>query len=647
MSFEVVFEPMKIGKLTIKNRMIVAPMGTDLPNPEGFVSSQAIDYYEARAKGGFGMIITEGTCVNKRGRVLPFQPFVYDDKFIPDLRRLASAIRRHGCRAFLQIHHAGRQTNSSITGETPVAPSPIPCPLHRQTPEEMTTDEVYGIIDSFIQAAIRAQKAGFDGVEVHAAHGYLLSQFISPRMNKRFDEFGGDLEGRTYILKLILKGIKRECGEDFPLTVRVNLLEGGAGGYLEHEALVFAKLVESYGADAFHVSAGSYGNTNLTTPSPDTQHMTRLETTRALKELLSIPLITVGRFDDPHYIDYVLKTGNADFVSVGRPSIADPELPNKMFAGELQEIVPCMSCSSRCFSVDDPFGIGDAGISCTVNPLSSNRAELRITPTEKPKKVMVVGSGPAGLEAAWIAAARGHAVTLYEKAPRNKAGGQFRIAAYPPYKQAISAVLRHYLYMCEKHGVELVFGQEVDAGFIRGQSPDALVIATGGVPITPNFKGIDKAPVSQANDVLTGEVVPAGSVLVVGGGEVGLETADFCTDYCSKVTVVEMRPQMAPEMNFNVLMDMCERFRKGGKVELLTGAKVLELTGDGAICERDGKTMTLSGYSSVILAIGSTAYNPFSDCQELAEEVYVVGDAKKARTATQAFFEGAKVAVSI
>lgn len=507
MSFDRVFEPMKIGNLMIKNRLVVAPMGTDLPNPDGFISDAAIDYYEARAKGGFGLIITEGTCVAPRGRVLPYQPYVHSDEFIPALAKLVDAIHEHDCRIFLQIHHAGGQTNSTITGEIPEAPSAVACPLRRELPHEMTTAEVYEMVDNFVQAAVRAKKAGFDGVEVHAAHGYLLSQFLSPRTNKRLDEFGGDVAGRSYILKLIFEGIKRECGADFPITVRVNLLDGGVGGYGEHEALVIARLMEGYGADAFHTSAGTYGAPGTTTPPPDQAPMTRLETTKMIKDALTIPVITAGRFEDPNYVDYAISTDAADFVAIGRASIADPDFAKKMQAGELREIVPCMSCLTRCFSVHDPHGIGDFGLSCAVNPLSANRPELRITPASEPRDVMVVGAGPAGLEAAWIAAARGHKVSLYDKAPRNEAGGQFRIGAIPPYKQPVASVIRHYLYMCDKYGVDMQFGHEVDRDFIRQQQPDTLVVATGGVPVQPKFKGEDLIPVVQANDVLAGKII--------------------------------------------------------------------------------------------------------------------------------------------
>lgn len=654
MSYENVFTPRKIGKLQLKNRLMIAPMATEMGDVEGYVSEKQLNYYEARARGGFGLVLVEIVAPQKVGRAAPFELSIYDDKFIPGFAELAKRIKKHDACAMLQLHHGGRQTMSAIAGEQPVAPSVIPCPALREMPRELTTEEVYQLANDFAQGAVRAKKAGFDGVEIHFGHGYLLAQFLSPRANKRIDEFGGSAEGRSLIAKLIVEGIKRECGDDFAVTARVSSVEGNPGGYTENMAIIYAKLLESYGYDAFHITAGSYGEMDLIMPPYDKQPGWNLESAKKIKAAINIPVITVGRYTDPTLINYVLENNYSDFIALGRQSICDPDFPNKMKEGKLEEIIPCLSCSHRCTDYYNQkyAEIGDVGMSCVINPFSADRPELRaeLVPAETPKNVMVVGSGPAGLEAAWVAAKRGHKVTLYEKKPKNQAGGQFLIASYPPFKQTIAQAISYYLCQCEKYGVKMVFGQEVDETFIKSKNPDVLFIATGGKPIAPNIPGMDKIAACQANDVLTGTFGPAaisGNVLIVGGGQVGVETAEFCIPYCNKITVLEMMPELAPGMFAAAKDSLLERFRKGGKVDTHTNTKVLRFTENGAVCECNGKEVLFEGYNSVILAMGSRAYNPFAECNGLAKEVYTIGDAVSVRSAVEAFFEGAKYATKI
>jgi 2,4-dienoyl-CoA reductase-like NADH-dependent reductase (Old Yellow Enzyme family)/thioredoxin reductase len=649
MSFEKVFAPIRFGKLELKNRLIIAPMATLMGDLDGRVTERLLNYYEARAKGGFSLVTVEISAVQANGRGAPWQLNVYDDSFISGLAELSERIHRHGAYAMLQLHHAGRQTCTPIIGEPPVAPSPIPCPMNRETPRELSTAEVYEVIRAFADSALRAQKAGFDAVEIHYAHGYLLSEFLSPRANQRLDEFGGGIAGRMRIAKLIVEGIKSACGEDFPVSARIDTVEGNPGGYDVNTAVAYARLAEQYGYDAFHISAGSYGEMELIIPPYDFQPAWNLEATKKIKASVQIPVFTVGRYTDPEILDYVIEQEYADVVVLGRQSISDPDYPNKLKEGRPEDIIPCLSCGQRCTAYYDPryVSIGDEGISCVVNPFSANRPDLQIKPAEKKKKVAVVGAGPAGLEAAWVCAQRGHEVVLFEKAPEHEAGGQFRIASYPPYKHTISQVIAYYLRKCKMCGVKLNFGQEADRQLILQEKPDVLFVATGARPITPNIPGMDQISVCQANDVLLGKTGVSGSVLIVGGGQVGVELADFCTQYCDKVTVLEMLPALAEGMNSNALTSLRKRLTASGKVECHVNTKVLRFTPDGAVCEQGGKERAFDGCNAVVLAIGSRADNPFENCGNLAKEVYVIGDAKKARSAVEAFFEGAKTAAGI
>lgn len=536
---------------------------------------------------------------------------------------------------------------SAMAGEQIVAPSSVPCPTNRETPREFTTQEVYELIQHYVDAAVRCKKAGFDGVEIHAAHGYMGGQFLSPRSNKRVDEFGGGLEGRAYFMRLVVEGIKEACGSDFVVTARISSKENRIGGLEVEESVVFAQMLEDYGYDALHISAGTYETWETIVPPSSWQSGWNLGSARRIKEAVGIPVFSVGLFHDPYTIETALKRGDCDAVSLGRQSICDPDFPNKMCAGVLDDIIPCLGCTQRCMEFNYPENLmpGDWGVGCMLNPESSHRADRMLAPTDKPKNVVVVGAGPAGLTAAHMAAGRGHHVTLLEKNGENRAGGQFLIAAYPPFKQGLTRAIRYQLHMCKKNGVNLMFNTEATADLIRSLKPDALVVATGATPIIPNIPGIDGENVVQANDVLLGSPVLKQSCLIIGGGEVGVETAEYATDYCSKVTIVEMLPAVAEKLYLTVRNDLMRRLKEE-EVDIRTSTKVLEITSSGVVAECGGKKVTLEGYDHIILALGSKPYVPF-DAEGLAPEVYTVGDAVKARDAKWAIYEAYRAAQKI
>ena len=535
-----------------------------------------------------------------------------------------------------------------MIGQTPTAPSSIPSPVYREPVNEYTTEQVYELVDAYIQSSVRCKKAGFDGVEFHSAHGYMGLQFMSPRTNKRIDEFGGGLSGRSYFHKLIIEGIRRECGEDFAIIVRMDSFEGRIGGLDETESIVFARLLESYGADALNVSAGTYAAWDVIVPPADFGQGWNWRITRRIREAVDIPVMLAGRFADPYAVELAIERGDTDFVCLGRQSIADPEYPNKMAGGDLQDIVPCLGCTQRCMSFNDHDSLqeGDWGVSCMLNPMSNNRREVQYSPTENPKQVMVIGAGVAGMEAAWIAAERGHEVTLYEKNGENKVGGQFLIAAYPPFKQNLTEAIRYYKHMCEKNGVKMVYQKEVDTAFIKSEKPDVLIVATGAVPFKLNIPGSDAPNVYQANDVLVGKSILGNSALVIGGGMVGCETAEFCKDYCEKVALVEMKDDVARDLYMTVRDRLLKRLKEE-EVAIYKNTKVSKIEGTTVFAEKDGQELVLDGFDNIIFAVGSKSEEQFENVEDLANEVYVIGDAKKARTAVEAIYEGARVGMSI
>lgn len=647
MNFSNTFTPYKIGNLMIKNRLTVPAMDSGVFSPEGYVEQSTLDYYGARAAGGFGLIIIEIAAVEKRGVGMPHEPNVWSDDAIEGLTKLANCIKNKGARTIVQLHHAGRETVSAMAGEPIAAPSSVPCPTNRETPHEFTTQEVYDLIRHYVEAAVRCRKAGFDGVEIHAAHGYMGGQFLSPRSNKRVDEFGGGLDGRAYFMKLVAEGIREACGDDFVITARISSKENRIGGLEIEESVVFAQMLEDYGYDALHISAGTYETWQTIVPPSSWQSGWNLGAARRIKEAVDIPVISVGLFHDPYTIETALKRGDCDVVSLGRQSICDPDFPNKMYAGVIEDIIPCLGCTQRCMEFNYPENLmpGDWGVGCMLNPESSHRADRLLTPTDRPKNVVVVGAGPAGLATAYMAAGRGHKVTLLEKNPASRVGGQFLIAAYPPFKQGLTKAIRYQLHMCRKNGVDLRFDTEADPDMIRELHPDVLVMATGAQPLVPEIKGIHDTGVVLANDVLLGSPVLKSSALIIGGGEVGVETAEYATDYCTKVSIVEMLPELAEKLYLTVRNDLLKRLKEE-EVDVHCNTKVLEFIPGGVIAECGGERITLDGYDHVILALGSRSYVPF-DPEGLAPEVYTVGDAVKARDAKWAIYEGYRTAQKI
>lgn len=646
MRFTNTFSPYRMGQVDVKNRLIMPAMDSGVFDQNGMVRQATLDYYGARAAGGFGLIIIEITAVEPTGVGMPCEPAGWTDECIPGMTKLASVIHENGAKTIVQLHHAGRETVSAMAGKV-VAPSAVPCPTNRETPHEFTTQEVYDLIQHYVDAAERMEKAGFDGVEIHASHGYMGGQFLSPRSNKRVDEFGGGLEGRAYFMKLVCEGIKKVCGEDFAVTARLSALENRIGGLEMEETVVYAAMLEEYGYDALHISAGTYETWETIVPPTAWQSGWNLNNARRIKEAVDIPVFSVGLFHDPFTIETAIRRGDCDAVALGRQSIADPDFPNKMVGGAIEDIIPCIGCTQRCMEFNYPENLmpGDWGVGCMYNPQSSHREDRMLKRTDAPKKVVVVGAGPAGMTAAWMSAFRGHKVTLLEKNDKLQAGGQLRIGAYPPFKQPLTREIRYMLHQCEKYDVDLQWNTEATPEKIKELAPDVLIMATGASPLVPKIPGLQETGVVLANDVLLGKTVLQKSALIIGGGEVGAETAEYATDYCSKVTIVEMLPEIVPTLYLTVRNAMLKRIKEE-EIEVHTSTKVLEFIKGGVKAECDGKELVLDGYDTVILALGSRPYKPF-ETEGLAKEIYTIGDADAVKDAKWAIYKAYQMAKEI
>jgi len=634
------FEPFKIGTMELKNRIVMPPMATNFSAEDGLVTKRLKNYHVERAKGGVGLIIVEGAYVEPRGKGSVRQVAVDHDNKIPGLRELATAVRANGAKVALQLFHGGRQSLSSISGTQPVSASEVFCRLTREAPRALTVQEIKDVVEAFAEAARRAKEAGFDAVEIHGAHGYLINQFLSPLTNKRTDQYGGDVKGRTRFLLEILERVREKVGSGYPVLCRINGDDYIEGGITLEEAKAIAKMLEAGGVDALHISGGIYdspvpvGTAPMALPRGNMVHLAA-----GIKGVVNVPVIAVGRINDPELAEEILQQGKADLVSMGRALLADPYLPRKAATGALDEINRCTACDeciSRLFF--------NEYIACSVNAALGREEEYRIEKAKVAKKVLVVGGGPAGMEAARVSALRGHEVILYEKSDR--LGGQLNLAAVPPHKEEIKNVIAYLEPQIRKLEVKVILGEEVNPSLVEKIKPDVVFIATGSVPTVPENLGVKGGNIVTANDALAGVAAVGKRVVVVGGGMVGAETAEFLAERGKKVTVLEMLGRIGVDMVPMAIMLLYRRLKELGVV-MLTNAKVEETREDSVVYEKDGKKQTVEA-DSVVLAMGSTPNLGLMKALEgKVAKLYAIGDAKEPSNVLNAIHEGSRLAHEI
>jgi len=632
------FQPVNIGKMELKNRLVVPPMGTGFSAPDGTVTDRLIEYHEARARGGFGLIIVEVTAIDPLGKGSPSELGIWDDKFIPGLSRLAERVHAAGAKVAIQLHHAGRETFSfSLGGQQAVAPSPIPDPVVREVPRELTVEEIKSLVEAYAQGARRAKESGFDAVELHGAHGYLIAQFMSAYANKRTDKYGGDLEGFLRFPLEILQRVRELVGPDYPILFRISGDEAVPQGRTIEESVVVAKRLVEASVDALHVSVGVYESSHLTSAPPAMEPGFNAAAAATIKAAVSVPVIAVGRIIDPTVAENIISSGKADLVAIGRSSLTDPEFALKAAEGRPDDIVKCLSCNEGCI---DRLMMADASITCVQNPALGREAEYASAGAMKAKKVVVAGGGPAGLEVARTAALWGHKVTLYEK--KDSLGGQVILAALPPTKEIWLEVVRSRVKDLQRLGVEIKLGCELTPQMIKELSPEVLIVATGSAPLSPDVPGIDRDNVVTAQDVLNG--APVGSrVVVVGGGLVGCETADYLAQQGKDVTVVEMLRRTAQDISPGARYFLRRRLKEKN-VKMLTSTPVKAITGDGVVISPESGERTLGPVDTVVLATGARSVNDLAAVKEFVPEVYVIGDAASPGKVLQAVQQATEVA---
>ena len=638
--FRYLLSPARIGNMTVRNRMVMPPMGTNYASDDGFITERLVRYYEARAEGGTGLIIVEVAAVAPEGKAISHQIGIWADKFIPGLRYLAESIRKHGARAAIQLHHAGRQTTFQTTGYQPVAPSEIPCPICRDMPRSLTIEEIKGIVEAFGHAARRAREAGFDAVEIHGTHGYLINQFLSPYSNKRTDEYGGSPAGRRRFPIEVYDAVRAAVGGDFPVIFRMNADEGMEGGITPEEGREFAGLLEKAGVDALHVSGGVYGSplpiiATMYEPEPPLAHYAA-----GIRARVTIPVIAVGKIHDPEIGEQLIAGGKADFVSLGRGLITDSHFARKVELGQVKNIRKCIECNQLCV---DPLLTKDQPVGCIYNARAGKEHEFPFVKARRSKKIVVVGGGPGGLEAARVARERGHQVVLFERS--SELGGQGRLALKPPHKERFGEILRYLIYRVETLDVDIRLNSVATEDRVMREKPDAVILATGAVPLIPALPGIDPRHAITAWDVLEEKVRPGRHVAIIGGGLVGCETAAYLAQEDRRVIILEMLGELAPDQSPSLRGELLRRLHENPAVEIRTSTEVVSIGEHSITLRSNGQESAIEDLDTIVIAAGAQPYNPLEGIlKPLMNEVYAVGDCDRPRKAAEAIHEAFHVA---
>ncbi|WP_123054581.1 FAD-dependent oxidoreductase [Clostridium sp. JN-1] len=660
------FEPIKIGNVEIKNRIAMAPMANlGLITSEGSLSKRAVDYYVERAKGGTGLIITGAVKAENEIEKLkmPSFPCITTNpiQFIRSAAELVEHVHAYGAKIFIQITFGlGRSGAPGFLDEEPVAPSAIPNYWDPSiTCRELTTKEVERMVKSFGEAAHISTEAGFDGMEIHAVHeGYLLDQFTIAMFNRRTDKYGGDLRGRLTLPIEIVREVKKNAGNNFPVCLRYSIKsyvkdwrQGGLPGenFKEmgrdlDEGLEAAKILEQAGYDAFDADAGTYDAWYWAHPPLYQEHGCYLPLTEKLKQVVNVPVIVAGRMDIPELAEKSLQEGKLDMVGIGRGLLTDPYWPKKVLEGKIESIRPCIGCHTGC--IGRMFeGKPEC---CTVNPAVCREKEYEIVPANVKKKVMVVGGGVAGMEAARVCSLRGHNVALYEKT--NKLGGHLNEGSKPDFKEDDKRLLEWYEHELKESNIKVNMNTEVDMNRIDSEIPDTVIIATGSNPAKINFPGADKSSVAYAVDILEGVKKPGNDVVIIGGGLVGCETALYLAKQGKKVTIVEALEGLMsggkpiPHMNKTMLIDLL----KFNNVDVVLNSYLVKVTDEAAIISEGPSKRRSIKADTVVLSVGYKPDNAlFKSLNGKFKELYLIGDSRKTADIMNAIWDAYDVARTI
>ncbi|MGZ4171179.1 MAG: oxidoreductase [Solirubrobacteraceae bacterium] len=643
--FEHLFSPLTIGPMTVANRLVMAPMERNYAQPDGTVSDRTIAHYRVRAAGGVGWVCVESTFVDPAGRGRTHQLGLHEDRCVDGMRALADAVHAGGARIGIELHHAGRNTSAAISGLPPVAPSPVPCAeAGGEVPRQLTVAEIDEVVDRYAAAAARAAAAGFDAVELHSAHGYLPLAFLSPLTNKRTDEYGGSLHNRMRFAVQVLRAMRAAVGDDVAVGCRFSAEEHVPGGLTVAETAHYARALVEAGADYLSVSAGVYASFVNIIPPMDYPAGWLLPTAARIREAVSVPVIGASRIVDPEIAERAIAAGEVDLIAVGRALLTDPELPRKAREGRAEEIISCIGCNQGC----EARISGQRDVTCLVNPEVGREHLPALVPSRSPQRVVVIGGGPAGMEAARVCAERGHTVTLYDRRPR--LGGAVVLAARLPDRSGWRTFLEQAERRLRGSGVEVRLNSEVNATSLTWSGADAIVLATGARFMRPE-PGYHRAsvPILTPSELLHDTTPPRGRVVVSGAGAIGLGVTAWLVDRDVDVTVVSPDPAIEDPQGQGGLV---ERLLATGRVSLEADAEVADV-GDGEVTlVRSGAigplfARVVAGVSALVHAMSREPRRELSIQTRSAlagTPIHLIGDCRAPRSALEAVYEGATVA---
>jgi 2,4-dienoyl-CoA reductase-like NADH-dependent reductase (Old Yellow Enzyme family)/NADPH-dependent 2,4-dienoyl-CoA reductase/sulfur reductase-like enzyme len=633
------FSPFQIRGIVLENRIVMSGLASFLIEDDGSITDMTIEHYRKRAAGGPSMVIMEACAVSPEGIVSAHQARIYDDRFIEGLSKIASIMKSEGSVPAVQLHHGGRHIPTKVIGRKPLAPSSLPCPLIKGEVEPMTIEEIRRVIKDFGDSAARAVEAGFELIEIHGAHGYIINQFMSKFSNIREDEYGGDTKGRSRFALEIVEEVRKKVGPDFPLSFKISAQEFVKDGLDVAESIEILKLLEKKGVDVVHVSAGNDATPEWISQPMFMKQACLADSSAEIKKALEIPVMVVGRINDPVLADDLICEEKADLICMGRGLLADPELPLKAKEGRLEDIRKCIACNTCMQSI---FRKGR--IECLVNPALGREKEMEITSTKTPKKVMVVGGGPGGLNVAWVAAKRGHHVSLYEK--NNDLGGQLILGSVSRYKKEMNLLIEFQKHQIKKFGVQCHLNTEVTLDMVKAVKPDEIVLATGSIPKSLTFPGVDSSIIVSLTEALNGTRREIKTV-VIGGGATGCEIAHHLSEKGCPVTLVEQLPKIGAEIETVTRMVLLRELAKNN-VKILTNHSLARVEGERVtILDPEGQEIVIDA-EALVLAIGNEPDSRlFDQLAVLDIPIHKIGDCLEPRTAKAAIFDSAVLARSI
>ncbi len=640
-------EPFQLGSLTIPNRVVMTTVKLGYGNKAGEVNKRHIAFYRRRAEGNIGLMTTEPMYVQLNGRELPTQLGIHNDKLVPGLQELTKAVHAAGGLIMAHINHAGRAANPKLVSpEELVSASDVFCPANQVTPNQLTSDGIAEIISAFGASASRVCKAGFDAIEIPFSHGYLIHQFLSPYTNRRKDKYGGSLDNRLRFGREAIAAVRSEVGDDFPIVVRMNIKDYVPGGLDIEDAIDIARALETIGVQALSVTSGTMCESVPFCLYPTgTPKANLLPMAAQVKDAVSLPIIVAGRIRTPDVAMEALAAGQTDLIGLGRPFLADPDWVRKTETGDEEAILLCAACHQGCLG---ELRLG-RGTSCMFNPLTGREAEIQITPTKKPRRVMVIGGGPGGMEAALIAAQRGHQVTLYER--DDCLGGRLREAVAVPYKEDFADLIRFQQVYVERNGVDVRLNTEVTPEVAAVESPDVIILAAGAEPIVPPFPGLEESRWTTAYDLLDGKSeVKTKTAFIVGAGTAGLETAEYLALRDVSSIVVKRKPEVGGKLDPLAQAVLLKRLESLG-VDVRTGVEVIRFENDKAgqttvvarpYPHRENAPELLFPAETVVIALGLRPDRSLAEALESqgGPQVHIIGDCVEPREALEAIWEG-------